>query len=70
MNHLTNIDLSQNLLITVSIDSLMGLHKLKQINLTNNPINCDESMQTLKWMKKRKINVDVKDCGKLVIIKF
>lgn len=65
------IDLSQNLLITLNTDAFANNENLKELNLNNNPWNCDKNMHTtLKWFKSHKINVTINGCGECVTDAF
>lgn len=44
-------------------------HKLKTLNLTGNPWNCDDNMQRLlKRLKQKRINVTISGCGMYSIL--
>lgn len=63
--HLTSVDLSNNLMITLNIDVFKRSHNLKSLNLTGNPWNCDENFQnTLKRLKRRNVvvNIGIREC--------
>lgn len=64
MPYLHTIDLSGNLLITIGQPVFNRSHQLKWLNVTGNPLICDENMQrTMRRWRQRRVNVAISDCG-------
>lgn len=62
--NLKYLDLSNNLLITLERDVFKHNKKLKKLILKNNPWNCDTNLEnTLKWLKRRHVDIEIVECG-------
>ncbi|XP_063699237.1 uncharacterized protein LOC134829879 [Culicoides brevitarsis] len=59
------LDLSQNLLKNIHIKSFQRMKKLIEVNLEDNPWNCDEEIfKVLKWFQKRGVKIKRNQCYK------
>lgn len=71
IRNLRKLDLSDNLLITISTASFNNLPKLKWINLERNRWACDGFMENvLKWFKQKMITVKINVCPYKKPVKF
>jgi len=62
---LRQLDLSQNLLVTIYHSAFGKLKHLEEINVEDNQWNCDENWKSVaKWFKKREIKVKKNQCFK------
>lgn len=64
LKNLINLDLSENVLLTLPHKSVMPLKSLKVINLEYNRINCELFETTQKYLENLKIILKIDRCGK------
>lgn len=66
--HLPNIksiDLSENLLIVLNLAAFATNNRLRQINIHNNRIRCDEQTEmSIIWLNRMHVDVTIEDCRK------
>lgn len=62
---LVDLDVSNNLLVTVLSSAVDPLEKLQFINLEYNRFSCDAELErTLQLLKDEKVQVKIDKCGK------
>ena len=62
--NLRDLDLSNNLLITIKVESFILLSSLEFLNLEYNRWNCDSQLESvIAWFKKNRINAKIDKCG-------